>query len=608
MENIYCIVNPDDKRLLENECNGAFVEELKKTGGSIENILTPYEFTEKRNQGLIRFEKNESVKEGDIIILSKKLITTPLGKETGVYTILYDKENLQDAFSAKVVAIERIAYLLGCSDFHAIQKISYSRNVSTGINADNHMHLNLPVEEGSIDVTKDTIGQLEGKFYVEANGEIGLSSQGRGSLSQESYNEACKIATEHNLNETQIGNLLKLRDPAKSTLITQTHYTINLSSVFVGCLKMSGGFKTSLSNVIGTELNLAANISDEIYKTYTFEFDAKFPNEQEKGTENTNQQQQADTDTSDINSLKTNLAILAGNVTEHTESIGKIREQIQSISSKIEQDCTEALDAQRQQIDTCTSDVNSLKTAFGTLTGNVTTHTEDIGKIREEIQTVSSKIKQDCTEALDAQRQQIDTCTSDVNSLKTALVTLTGNVTTHTEDIGKIREEMQTVSSKIKQDCTEALDAQRQQIDTCTSEINSLKTHFDYLKENVTVQQKNIDTIREKIQYIERVNTDCLGQLKSQKEQVDILASEIKSLRGSVVDIEKRMEVLRVQYDNQITQVKQQFDRMISQICTSQKEFDKQIKSQKVVFSILISVVGIISVVSLVLSLVFYYI
>ena len=551
MENIYCIVNPDDKRLLENECNGAFVEELKKTGGSIENILTPYEFTEKRNQGLIRFEKNESVKEGDIIILSKKLITTPLGKETGVYTILYDKENLQDAFSAKVVAIERIAYLLGCSDFHAIQKISYSRNVSTGINADNHMHLNLPVEEGSIDVTKDTIGQLEGKFYVEANGEIGLSSQGRGSLSQESYNEACKIATEHNLNETQIGNLLKLRDPAKSTLITQTHYTINLSSVFVGCLKMSGGFKTSLSNVIGTELNLAANISDEIYKTYTFEFDAKFPNEQEKGTENTNQQQQADTDTSDINSLKTNLAILAGNVTEHTESIGKIREQIQSISSKIEQDCTEALDAQRQQIDTCTSDVNSLKTAFGTLTGNVTTHTEDIGKIREEIQTVSSKIKQDCTEALDAQRQQID---------------------------------------------------------TCTSEINSLKTHFDYLKENVTVQQKNIDTIREKIQYIERVNTDCLGQLKSQKEQVDILASEIKSLRGSVVDIEKRMEVLRVQYDNQITQVKQQFDRMISQICTSQKEFDKQIKSQKVVFSILISVVGIISVVSLVLSLVFYYI
>ena len=608
MENIYCIVNPDDKRLLENECNGAFVEELKKTGGSIENILTPYEFTEKRNQGLIRFEKNESVKEGDIIILSKKLITTPLGKETGVYTILYDKENLQDAFSAKVVAIERIAYLLGCSDFHAIQKISYSRNVSTGINADNHMHLNLPVEEGSIDVTKDTIGQLEGKFYVEANGEIGLSSQGRGSLSQESYNEACKIATEHNLNETQIGNLLKLRDPAKSTLITQTHYTINLSSVFVGCLKMSGGFKTSLSNVIGTELNLAANISDEIHKTYTFEFDAKFPNEQEKGTENTNQQQQADTDTSDINSLKTNLAILAGNVTEHTESIGKIREQIQSISSKIEQDCTEALDAQRQQIDTCTSDVNSLKTAFGTLTGNVTTHTEDIGKIREEIQTVSSKIKQDCTEALDAQRQQMDTCTSDVNSLKTAFVTLTGNVTTHTEDIGKIREEMQTVSSKIKQDCTEALDAQRQQIDTCTSEINSLKTHFDYLKENVTVQQKNIDTIREKIQYIERVNTDCLGQLKSQKEQVDILASEIKSLRGSVVDIEKRMEVLRVQYDNQITQVKQQFDRIISQICTSQKEFDKQIKSQKVVFSILISVVGIISVVSLVLSLVFYYI
>lgn len=612
-QKIYCIINPDDKYTLEQDYAYKLADEIGTVGGSQANFLTPYELDKKKQNGEIVLKDNE-VHQGDVII--------SLGQHA--YAILRNKKSFQDLLSEKVVAINHIAYLLGCTSFEAKNSISYKFDSSYNSTNKSSLNANIPTDAGNIPVNIDDSEQLSLQMGNSVLGEVKLASKWKGKLTEESYAEAIRFAKEYNLlNDLQIKTLIEQRNPQKPSYIEERHYSINISSDLTLGIQMSNKIDGGLQNIMDLHLNLSDDLKAEEHKVYKFEFDAAFANLREE---------------TDVNQSENN--INPAPPQQYNDSIQRLEKKSEALVQQIE--------IQRQLLD------NSL----GTLSTSLNDRLEDIKSVlnnaNEEINTLKIQLQLNDDKIQHQSKyltEQIASLSSICQSAEIKVVNLTKSVDESKQlyegKLQKLSEEFKRklcvlqeelskhideVDTKLKAEINDINSENAKQIEKLNGQTNQLKQKIE--SEHIVLSQMITDLEAKQKAELSELENDYKIKLNQVSGQIDLLDQKIESkhtaltqiladsevkLKAELSELEKDFNIKLNQVNGQIDLLDQKIEKTKSDLqdtlnskileCKQllqdmDEQFYKQSKKQKIVFYATSATIGAISIASLMLTLI----
>lgn len=244
---VVCIMNPDDIYWMKEHSN------ISKY---MDNLLTPYEALELKNQGVVFPTFRDNV----IYMLN------PLEDNTYIERT---ESTDADIVEKRINAIEVIISHLGGKHFKAIS------NRKTIKGKDKQVGVNLKVNTPKVDVASKT------DVYTQAAStetkDIFVSADFEGEYSEKSYNIAVATAKQYGLdNDGEIKKLLIERHPNHCNTLRRKKYIVNTCRDIKDNLKVAEDLQVGVMKAInvGVEANVKTS-SDEHY-TENFEFEVEF--------------------------------------------------------------------------------------------------------------------------------------------------------------------------------------------------------------------------------------------------------------------------------------------------------------------------------------------
>ncbi len=601
-QKIYCIINPDDKYTLEQDYAYKLADEIGKVGGSQANFLTPYELDDKKKNGEIVLKDNEA-HQGDVII--------SLGQNS--YAILRDKKSFQELLSEKVVAINHIAYLLGCTSFDAKNSISYKFDGTYNSTSNATVNANIPTDAGNIPVNFDDSEQLSVQTGNSIQGEVKLASKWKGKLTEDSYKEAIRFAKEYNLlNDLQIQTLIAQRNPQNPSYTKKRHYSINISSDLVLGVQMSNKIKLGVENIMDLHLNLSDDLKAEEHKIYNFEFDAEFA-ETEKEKDNTN-------------AIGTNSNELPP-IQPHQYDIQQIEKKCDESEHRLEdqKQLSDKIENIQIKLDKIHDEVNTLNINSKFFDEKIQHQSkylaEQIASITETCHSTEQKAN-GLAKTVEEQKKEHEelrqTYEGKVLELSQRLIDIENNIKTEfNESVGAIQNKHEELKQEIEgkihnlsEDFTRQLGASREELVQSIS-----KSEANFKTSLVESEEKN----SKQIELISSQTNQLNQKIESEHVVLSqmVIDSEAK-IKAELSEIEKDFESKLDQVNGQIDQLDQKMGKIKSDLLDTlnskiaecnqliqnmEEQLQKQSKKQKIVFYATSATIGAVSIASIILAL-----
>lgn len=248
MENVICVVNPDEKHFLkdmgaENLCNYYTPQEL---------------YQEMQNGNIVISESVGRMRE-------HLWLTRYPGDQ--VYVCMTEaNENLNIA--RKISAIESIAYHLGCAVFIAESYKSIAQKVGIGFNANQALNVS---EDISIQINNglDARGDLSGNEESRLTTEVRWS----GEYNSDSYDKAKEIAeAKHLIDELAISDLLEQRRIENPNRLVSKNYSVNVLKDVNANADLASKMNAELKLIFGgnSDFKLTANLNSRAQTEFKF--------------------------------------------------------------------------------------------------------------------------------------------------------------------------------------------------------------------------------------------------------------------------------------------------------------------------------------------------
>lgn len=627
-EKAYAILNPDDILTLKKYKLLELQKQIQEKGGTIDNFISPYDLVaiQNENNGLVTLPKH--VSEGDVLIRTSE----------NTYAIIRDRKNIQDILKEKVVIVQHIAHLLGCTSFNGANEIVCINEISANGKFNSETDANIPIDETTkLPLHRDRSVSLNGNLSGNDRKKVEVRSKAKGVVTAEAYEEAVQYAeTYHLLDDINIKTLIEERNPNKlQNITTSRHYTIELSSDIIGGVELGYQLGLGFAEIFKTKLNISAELKAEEHKKYFFEFDVEFGNINEgKETDNLHENvlppMQSEQYNDAILKLETKCEELAQKIEEQKQLsdntlstsfsskienvqivLDKIKEEVNSLSinsnlydKKIQNQSTFLTEQLASITNTCQSaeqkaislakTIEEQKEGYEelrhTYDGKILGLSEELSRqlnssvseLSQRLIDIEKNIKTELNESVEAIQHKYEELKQETD----------GKIHNLSEDftrqLGAYREELvQCISkseAKFKTDLSESEEKNSKQIELISNQTNQLNQKID--SEHVVLSQMVIDSEAKLKADLNEFEKDFEIKLDQINDHIDQLDQKIEKTKSDLLDT----------INSRIAECKQLIENM-------DEQFQKQAKKQKVVFYATSATIGAMSIASILLTL-----
>ena len=532
-EKTYAVLNPDDILTLQKYKSHELQKNIREKGGSIANLISPYDLEVARKENN-KLNLPEHISEGDLLVRTSE----------NTYTIIRDSKNIHEILEQKVVVIQNIANLLGCTSFKGANEITWTTDVEGKGNFDSSSSAGIPSEDGnSIPLSKTTSASIKGKLHINDGGKVTLNTTSIGEYDEESYEKAKQFAVEYNLyDDINIRTLIDQRNPKKKhNVTTGRHYTIELSSDIIGGVELGYQLDVGIAKILDTKLNISAELKAEEHKRYFFEFDIDF--EKKK-----------------VESGDTGVTIPPILPKSDDESILQLNDSINKLVQKIE----EQKKLYDSNLEALTSSISNQIEEVKELANNAGNETAELTKLLEELRLKIETLKQ--------------TYDNQIQSLSEDFSKQVGTMLT------EFHQRIQDVENHINVKLNEIEEKYSKQIEKSNDRTNQLEQQIQ--SEHIVLSQLIADAEAQFKADLNELEKDAECKLNQVNNQIDILDQKVE--KGQT-DILNRLKSGLEECHQQI----QELDALSQ----------KRAKTQKIIFYITSAAIGAVAISALVLAI-----